>query len=403
MLRLSPFLLCISIFLGTLFSTNAFVLFPGTTTRERIYPSRSSPSFHNKEYKLKHSKKTNVHVLRTSQLSSTVMSSSTTWGVGSHFLIRILFLRGLAFIYIVAFTIAYRQNKALIGDNGITPARDYLNAAEKRGITIYREQQEKKNEKDRFETKENMLPLEIVTNNSIFFIRLYSLFNKWINSSIKPKLNNIRDSAYSQTLREKVWNRSDPLRRPLISLFWFLSKKDRLQNMNKWLDTVAFTGLTLSSLMFISGSANVPLLIGLWLCQRSLMSVGGPWYQYGWETQLAELTFHSFFLVPLLSMDPLPLLTPVPNVPIWAMRWFLFRIMMGAGLIKLKSGDDKWTLKKLSTMNYFYETQPVPNPFSHFFHFRPNWWHKIEVLLNHFVELVSPWLLIIPGTLELTL
>lgn len=48
-------------------------------------------------------------------------------------------------------------------------------------------------------------------------------------------------------------------------------------------------------------------------------------------------------------------------------------------------------------MNYFYETQPVPNPLTRYFHWMPVWWHKSEVLLNHFVELVAPWLLIIPG------
>ena len=45
---------------------------------------------------------------------------------GSHWLTRVLFLRFLAFIYLVAFTISYHQNKELIGDRGLTPARLYL-------------------------------------------------------------------------------------------------------------------------------------------------------------------------------------------------------------------------------------------------------------------------------------
>lgn len=69
--------------------------------------------------------------------------------------------------------------------------------------------------------------------------------------------------------------------------------------------------------------------------------------------------------------------------------------MMGSGLIKLRSSDVKW--KTLTAMNYFYETQPIPNPLSRYFHWMPSKWHKIEVCLNHFVELVAPWLLIIPG------
>jgi hypothetical protein len=92
------------------------------------------------------------------------------------------------------------------------------------------------------------------------------------------------------------------------------------------------------------------------------MAVGGEFYGYGWEMQLAELTFLSMFLVPLLSLNPLfgpssGILFPVPTLAIWSIRWYLFKIMLGAGLIKLKSSDMKWKLGNMSTMDYFYETQ----------------------------------------------
>lgn len=78
-------------------------------------------------------------------------------------------------------------------------------------------------------------------------------------------------------------------------------------------------------------------------------------YRYGWETQLAELTFHTLFMVPLTSLNPYPILTPVPIIVVWSMRWFIFRIMIGAGLIKIRSrNDDKW--RNFTAMNYFYET-----------------------------------------------
>ena len=78
------------------------------------------------------------------------------------------------------------------------------------------------------------------------------------------------------------------------------------------------------------------------------MAVGGPWYGYGWEPQLAELTFHAMFLVPLWSLEPFfgagvvgGGAFPVPAPVIAAVRWYLFKIMLGAGLIKLKSSDRK--------------------------------------------------------------
>jgi len=43
-------------------------------------------------------------------------------------------LRLLAIVYTAAFSVAKFQNKGLIGDNGILPARNVLNDAESRGI-----------------------------------------------------------------------------------------------------------------------------------------------------------------------------------------------------------------------------------------------------------------------------
>ena len=45
---------------------------------------------------------------------------------GTYWLTRILFLRYLGFIYLVAFLVSYNQNKELIGKNGLTPASLYL-------------------------------------------------------------------------------------------------------------------------------------------------------------------------------------------------------------------------------------------------------------------------------------
>ena len=45
---------------------------------------------------------------------------------GTYWLTRIVFLRFLAFIYLVAFLVSYNQNKELIGNRGLTPARNFL-------------------------------------------------------------------------------------------------------------------------------------------------------------------------------------------------------------------------------------------------------------------------------------
>ena len=67
--------------------------------------------------------------------------------------------------------------------------------------------------------------------------------------------------------------------------------------------------------------------------------------------------------------------------------------MFGAGLIKLR-GDPCW--RDLTCLNYFYETQPMPNPLSWFYHWAPQWVNKGGVLFNHFAELIIPFFYFLP-------
>ncbi|CAM9866981.1 unnamed protein product [Ascophyllum nodosum] len=53
---------------------------------------------------------------------------------GQYWLIRVAFLRGLGGVFAVAFAVALFQNKALVGDKGITPARDYLLRVQRYGF-----------------------------------------------------------------------------------------------------------------------------------------------------------------------------------------------------------------------------------------------------------------------------
>ncbi|XP_049623937.1 lipase maturation factor 1 isoform X1 [Suncus etruscus] len=66
--------------------------------------------------------------------------------------------------------------------------------------------------------------------------------------------------------------------------------------------------------------------------------------------------------------------------------------MLGAGLIKLR-GDQCWW--DLTCMDFHYETQPVPNPMAYFLHHLPWWFHRLETLSNHFLELVVPFFLLL--------
>jgi hypothetical protein len=165
----------------------------------------------------------------------------------------------------------------------------------------------------------------------------------------------------------------------LPSLFW-LDVSDRALVAAGW------CGAALS-LLVLCGYANSLMLLVLWALYLSIVHIGQLWYGYGWESQLCETGFLAMFLVPLLDGRPFPR-RPPPMVIIWLLRWLTFRIMLGAGLIKLR-GDQCW--RDLTCLEFHYETQPIPNPLSRWLHSEPPWFQKAGVLFNHLAELVAPW------------
>src|SRR5262249_2245178 len=148
----------------------------------------------------------------------------------------------------------------------------------------------------------------------------------------------------------------------------------------------AWSGAALS-LLVVAGITNAALQAVLWILYLSFVHVGQEWYGYGWEIQLCETGVLAIFLCPLLSVRPFPS-RPPPPVVIWLFRWLIVRIMIGAGLIKLR-GDECW--RDLTCLLYHFETQPLPNPWSRALHFAPHWLLIAGTAFNHVVELIAPW------------
>ena len=172
----------------------------------------------------------------------------------------------------------------------------------------------------------------------------------------------------------------------LPTIFWWTGFSPRS------LAAVAWTGVAFSALL-AAGFANALTLFVLWALYSSIVNVGQLFWGYGWEILTLEGGFLAIFMAPLLDLRPLPSRTPPPTVILWLLRWLTFRVMFGAGLIKLR-GDPCWI--DLTCLAYHYETQPIPNPLSWYFHHAPLWFHKGGVLFNHFAELVAPVMLFGP-------
>ncbi|MFC7496292.1 MULTISPECIES: lipase maturation factor family protein [unclassified Nocardioides] len=154
---------------------------------------------------------------------------------------------------------------------------------------------------------------------------------------------------------------------------------------------VAWAGAALAAAMVAGLTDVLPLApamlvwVVLWVLYLSIVNVGQTWYGFGWESLLLEAGFLAVFLGNDSVGPPLPTLV--------LLSWLLFRVEFGAGLIKMR-GDPCW--RDLTCLYYHHETQPMPGPFSWYFHHLPRPLHRVEVLANHTTQLVVPFALFVP-------
>jgi hypothetical protein len=178
-----------------------------------------------------------------------------------------------------------------------------------------------------------------------------------------------------------------------LSRFWAAPTAFWLSCSDLALASAAWAGAALS-LAAAAGATNALLWLAIWALYSSLVNVGQLFYGYGWEMMMLEAAFLAVFLCPIRTWRPFPADDPPPRTVLWLVRWMLFRVMLGAGLIKIR-GDSCW--RDLTCLDYFFETQPLPNPLSRFFAHMPRWFHAGGVLFNHFSELIAPWFLLLGG------
>ncbi|MBW1602044.1 lipase maturation factor family protein [Streptomyces sp. JJ66] len=223
--------------------------------------------------------------------------------VSGYWLARLVFQRGLAVVYLVAFVSAALQFRALIGERGMTPVPGYLRA----------------------------MP----------FRRAPSLFQ---------------------------WRYSD-----------------RLFAGVAWSGAVLAAALVAGLGDLVPLWASIPLWLVPWALYLSIVNVGQTWYGFGWESLLLEAGFLAAFLGNDAVAPPL--------LALLLLRWLVFRVEFGAGLIKWR-GDRCW--RDLTCLYYHHETQPMPGPLSWFFHHLPRPLHRVEAAANHVAQLGLPVLLFAP-------
>jgi len=123
----------------------------------------------------------------------------------------------------------------------------------------------------------------------------------------------------------------------------------------------------------------LPLLFVLYL---SLVYAGQIFMSFQWDFMLLEAGFLAIFL-PWGS-----------HIVIWLFHWLLFRVRFLSGASKLISGDESWA--GFTALNHYFETQPLPHIGSWYAHQLPEWLLRAGVGWTFFVELVVPFMVLMP-------
>jgi hypothetical protein len=173
--------------------------------------------------------------------------------------------------------------------------------------------------------------------------------------------------------------------------FWDAPSVFTLHYSDRFFMVLGWAGVALAAAALVGVPDHGPAVVGmaiwiaLWVLYLSIVNVGQTFYSFGWESLLVEAGFLAIFLGPARWTPPV--------LVVWLLRWLVFRLEFGAGLIKLR-GDPCW--RDLTCLYYHHETQPMPNPLSWWFHNLPRSLHRVEVAANHAAQLVVPFGLFAP-------
>jgi hypothetical protein len=168
--------------------------------------------------------------------------------------------------------------------------------------------------------------------------------------------------------------------------FWILPTLLWLDASDRALKGMAALGAVVGALLTL-GVAPLASTALLWLLYLSLTSVGGVFTGYQWDTLLLEAGLLAVFAAPR-GLFPRGAST-AGRIPRIALRFLLFRLMLGSGLVKLLSGDPTW--KSLTALDYHYWTQPLPTWIGWYFAQLPSSFHRVSTLVMFGIEIGCPF------------
>jgi lipase maturation factor 1 len=173
--------------------------------------------------------------------------------------------------------------------------------------------------------------------------------------------------------------------RQLPTVFWLGASDGALR-------AVAWGGTGLAALLVL-GVAPLPILFLLWALYLSLAVAGQDFLSFQWDALLLETGLLAMLWAPagwrLGRGERHP-----PGLARLLMVFLLFKLMFLSGATKLLSGDPTW--RGVTALDFHFETQPLPPWTAWYAHQLPSGVLHALTLLTLVVEVMVPWLLLLP-------
>ncbi len=169
------------------------------------------------------------------------------------------------------------------------------------------------------------------------------------------------------------------------TLSWFLGADETT------LHILAAAGCALS-IGLVAGVLPRVVLAGLWAIYLSFFTIASPFLNYQWDILLLEVGAIAVFYAPGGVFPSLRDERAPSVVATWLLRIVLFKLIWSSGMVKLNSNDPSW--QDLTALDYHYWTQPIPHQLAWYAHNASDLARQAGVVMNHFVELFIPWLIL---------
>jgi hypothetical protein len=172
------------------------------------------------------------------------------------------------------------------------------------------------------------------------------------------------------------------------SLFW-------LNSSASMITLLSWCGLGAAVALVLNLWPRMSLLV-CWACFLSFVTTWGLFSPTIIDQLMLEVALLAIVFAPAGFRPGLGAASPPGWLAVCMMRWLLFRIMFGAGLIKVFAGDSHW--RDLTALDVMYQTSPAPTFLGFLDHQMPHAWHVGEIALTLAAELLAPLLAVFGGT-----